>query len=74
MELLRLIYEDYEGIRVEYPDGTTQIIPIGSGIEDVVYDENYYLHFLDKNGSDMFDPIRIVGGGSGGGGGGKRRA
>lgn len=62
------IFEADEGLCIEYPDGSTQIISVGSGIEDVIYDENYYLHFLDKNGADLFDPIRIVGGSGGGGG------
>lgn len=40
-----------------------------SELVDVDYDENYYLHFYDKNGEELYGgPFYIQGGGGGGGG------
>lgn len=58
-----------EGIRVEYANGTSKDIEISSEfpIDSVVYDEDHYLHFYDKNGEDLFDLVYIAGGGGGAG-------
>lgn len=58
------------GIQVTYGNGDTSNIPIeaGSELNSVSYDENYYLHFYDKNGDELYDgPFFIQGGGGGGG-------
>lgn len=56
------------GIRISYGNNTSKDIEIESDfpIDSVVYDENYFLHFYDKTGNDLFDPVYIQGGGGGG--------
>ena len=58
------------GFRADYSDGTSTTITIdaGSALDSVEYDENYYLHFYDENGEELYNgPFFIQGGGGGGG-------
>lgn len=62
------------GIQIEYGNGDSKTIEIdagGAALDSVVYDSEYYLHFYDANGEELYDgPIFIQGGGGGGTGGG----
>lgn len=56
------------GVHVSYANGESKDITldVGSELASVNYDANYYLHFLDKNGDELYEgPFFIQGGGGG---------
>jgi hypothetical protein len=61
--------DDGSELTVTYADERTVTIPLETGVDldSVYYDEEYYLHFYNKDGEDLFDPVFIQGGGGGGG-------
>lgn len=57
--------EDGKSLRIDFSNDTSKTINIETemALRSVEYDENYYLHFLDESGEDLFDPVYIQGGG-----------
>jgi len=55
------------GIRISYANSTSKDIEIDTDfpIDDVQYDQEHFLHFYDKEGNDLFEPVFIQGGGGG---------
>ena len=57
-----------EGLTVTYSNNEQDIVELSAGVAGVEYDQNYYLHFYDAGGQEMFNgPFFIQGGGGGGG-------
>ena len=60
-----------QGLEIEYANGTSKTVELDTEfpIDSMNYDEEHFLHLLDKNGEDVVDAVYIAGGGGGTGAG-----